>query len=585
MSLDSASAQVPSAATYTPTHTVQTIGSRWAVAAGHPLAAEAGARMLAAGGNAVDAGVAAGMCLGVVHVDMVGFAGVAPILVHLSGSRETWQVSGVGPYPAMSTPEYFRTRHGGQIAPGLARTVVPAAPDAWCTALARWGTMSFADAVAPALQHAAGGFPVSAFSAYQMSANADKYKRWPSSAALYLRDGRARRAGERLVQAELGETLRRMVAAEQRAGGSRADGIRAARDEFYRGETARRIAAFHRSEGGPLSLADLEGFSVEVERPLTTSFGRYEIAACGFWCQGPVLLQIFNMLEGLDLRALGHNSPAYLHRLVETIKLAFSDRDAYFGDPHFVPVPASLLSKAYAAVRRELVGARAWKEMPPAGDPEALAAQRRRDAAMPVAGGSHDDALDTSYVAVVDADGNGFSATPSDPNVDSPVIPGVGCVVSPRGSQGWLDPSHPSVVAPGKRPRLTPAPAMAFLDGRLFMPFGTPGGDVQQQAMLQVFLNATVFGMPLQQAIEAPRVASRSFPDSFWPHTYSPGKLEVEGRIPRETRDALTALGHDVSTWPDWEWRAGAVDAVLVAEDGARWGGADPRRGALAIVG
>jgi gamma-glutamyltranspeptidase/glutathione hydrolase len=160
----------------------------------------------------------------------------------------------------------------------------------------------------------------------------------------------------------------------------------------------------------------------------------------------------------------------------------------------------------------------------------------------------------------------------------------VGCVVSPRGSQGWLDPSHPSVVAPGKRPRLTPAPAMAFVEGRLFMPFGTPGGDVQQQAMLQVFLNTTVFGMPLQQAIEAPRVASRSFPDSFWPHAYSPGKLEVEGRIPRETRDALGALGHDVSLWPDWEWRAGAVDAVLVAEDGARWGGADPRRGAHAIA-
>jgi gamma-glutamyltranspeptidase/glutathione hydrolase len=160
----------------------------------------------------------------------------------------------------------------------------------------------------------------------------------------------------------------------------------------------------------------------------------------------------------------------------------------------------------------------------------------------------------------------------------------VGCVVSPRGSQGWLDPAHPSVVAPGKRPRLTPAPAMAFTDGRLFMPFGTPGGDVQQQAMLQVFLNATVFGMSLQQAIEAPRVASRSFPDSFWPHAYSPGKLEVEGRIPRETRDALAAIGHDVSLWPDWEWRAGAVDAVLVDEDGVRWGGADPRRGALAIA-
>ena len=586
MSLDSATEHDTSAAkpSYTPTHTTQTIGSRWAVAAGHPLAAEAGARLLGAGGNGVDAGVAAGICLGVVHVDMVSVAGVAPILVHMAKSRETFQVSGVGPYPAQSTPEFFRTRHGGQIAPGLARTVVPAAPDAWCTALERWGTMSFAEVVTPALEHAERGFPLSSFSAYQMSANADKYKRWPSSTALYLNDGRPRRMGERLVQRELAETLGRMVAAERRAGGSRAAGIRAARDEFYRGETAKRIAEFHRSEGGPLSLADLADFSVEVERPLTTTFGKYEIAACGFWCQGPVLLQIFNMLEGLPLDALGHNSPAYLHRLVETIKLAFSDRDAYFGDPHFVKVPAGLLGKAYARMRRELVGDRAWAEMPPAGDPEALAAMRRRDTALPVAGGSHDDALDTSYVAVIDEAGNGFSATPSDPNVDSPVIPGVGCVVSPRGSQGWLDPAHPSVVAPGKRPRLTPAPAMAFTDGRLFMPFGTPGGDVQQQAMLQVFLNVTVFGMPLQQAIEAPRVASRSFPDSFWPHAYSPGKLEVEGRIARDTRDALSAIGHDVSVWPDWEWRAGAVDAVVVDEAGVRWGGADPRRGALAIA-
>lgn len=586
MSLDSAShVSFPQhGASYVPTSTVQAMGSRWAVAAGHPLAAEAGARMLAAGGNAVDAGVAAGFCLGVVHPDMVSVAGVAPILVHLAGRRETWQVSGVGPYPSASTPEYFRTRHGNQIPPGLGRTVVPAAPDAWCTALERWGTMSFADAIAPALGHAERGFPVSSFSAYQMGANADKYRRWPSSEALYLPNGRAFAMGERLVQRELGETLRRMVAAEQRAGGSRATGIRAARDEFYRGETARRIAEFHRSEGGPLGLADLAEFSVDVERPLTTTFGRYEIAACGFWCQGPVLLQIFNMLEGIDLEALGHNSPAYLHLLVETIKLAFSDRDAYYGDPRFVSVPERLLSKAYAHIRRELVRERAWSEMPPAGDPEAMLSARRRESALPVAGGSSDDALDTSYVAVVDEQGNAFSATPSDPNVDSPAVPGVGCVVSPRGSQGWLDPSHPSVVAPGKRPRLTPAPAMTFVDGRVFMPLGTPGGDVQQQAMLQVFLNTTVFGMPLQQAVEAPRVASRSFPDSFWPHAYAPGKLEVEGRLARETRDALTALGHQVSLWPDWEWRAGAVCAVHVADDGTRWAGADPRRGAQAIA-
>src|SRR5215831_16399001 len=593
MSLDSVSSQQdaldPGRPVNTPTATAQVIGTRWAVAAGHPLAAAAAVRILAAGGNAIDAGVAAGITLGVVHPDMVSVAGVAPILVHTARDGATWQVSGVGPYPRMSTVEYFNTRHGGQIPPGLARTVVPAAPDAWCTALARWGTMSFAQVAAPAAEHAERGFPVSMFSAYQMAANAQKYTRWPTSSALYLREGRAYRTGEVLVQSELAETLRRMMAAEKSSPGRRARRVRAARDEFYRGETARRIAEFHRANDGPLTAEDLADFSVEVKRALTTTFNEYEVAACGFWCQGPSLLQMLNMLEGVDLKALGHNSPAYLHRLVETIKIAFSDRDAYYADPNVIKVPAErLLSKDYAALRRALVGERAWREMVPAG--EVSPQMRRRSTAMspeamlhPVAGGST-DALDTSYVAVIDAEGNGFSATPSDPNVDSPVVAGVGCVVSPRGSQGWLDPAHASVVAPGKRPRLTPAPAMAFQGGKLLMAFGTPGGDVQQQAMLQVFLNTTLFGMTPQQAVEAPRVASRSFPDSFWPHAQALGKLEAERRIPQETREALTGLGHDVSEWPDWEWRAGAVCAVKVGDEGTRWGAADPRRGALSIA-
>jgi gamma-glutamyltranspeptidase/glutathione hydrolase len=438
--------------------------------------------------------------------------------------------------------------------------------------------MSFAEVAGPATEHAERGFPVSAFSAYQMGTHAEKYTRWPSSAALYLREGRAYRLGEILVQRELGETLRRMAVAEQRAGGARAAGVRAARDEFYRGETAKRIAEFHRKHDGPLTLADLAGFAVEVAPALRGTFGRHQVAVCGFWCQGPVLLQMLNMLEGEDLVRLGHHSPAYLHRLVETVKIAFADRDAYYGDPRVVTVPAErLLSKAFAETRRALVGERAWREMPPAGD-----AGARREP-LPISGGGP-ESLDTSYVAVMDADGNAFSATPSDPNVDSPVVDGVGCVVSPRGSQGWLDPAHPSVVAPGKRPRLTPAPAMVLAGGRAVMPFGTPGGDVQQQAMLQVFLNVTVFGMSLQEAIEAPRVASRSFPDSFWPHVFSPGKLEAERRIPRDTRDALAALGHEVHEWPDWEWRAGAVCAVRAGDGGTRWAGADPRRGSHAIA-
>jgi gamma-glutamyltranspeptidase / glutathione hydrolase len=573
MSLDSVSSQ-QSAPAYRPTATVQGIGSRWAVAAGHPLAAEAAAHVLGAGGNAVDAGVAGGLTLGVVHPDMVSVAGVAPILVHLAASRETFQVSGVGPYPRASTLEYFR-RLGNQIPPGLPRTVVPAAPAAWCAALERWGTMSFADVVAAAIEHAGRGFPVSNFSAYQLTANADKYRRWPTSTALYLNNGRPFRMGERLVQAELADTLTRMARAEKRAGGTRAAGVRAARDEFYRGETAKRIAEFHRAEQGPLTQDDLAGFEVDIERAIVGTWGPWQVGVCGFWCQGPVLLQMLNLLEGTDLASLGHNSPAYLHLIAETVKVAFAEREAYYGDPHVVDVPADLLlSKAHAAERRALIRERAWREMPPAGE--------RRQAAT-IAGGA-DDTLDTSYIAVVDAEGNGFSATPSDPNVDSPAVAGVGCVVSGRGSQGWLDPAHKSVVAPGKRPRLTPAPALLLRDGKLVMPFGTPGGDVQQQAMLQVLLNHVVFDMPLQQAIEAPRVASRSFPDSFWPHAYAPGKLEVERRIGKDTRDALAARGHEVSEWPEWEWRAGAVCAVRVADDGARWTGADPRRGAHAIA-
>src|SRR5262249_18628468 len=215
--------------------------------------------------------------------------------------------------------------------------------------------------------------------------------------------------------------------------------------------------------------------------------------------------------------------------------------EAYYGDPRHVKVPAdALLSKAYADVRRALIREdRAWPSMPPAGDPDALAATR--NGAMPTAAGAgrSPSSLDTSYVAGVEAEGNAFSATPSDPNVDSPVVPGVGCVLSPRGSQGWLVPGHPSEVAPGKRPRLTPAPAMALRDGRVFMPFGTPGGDVQQQAMLQVLLNILDFDMTPQAAVEAPRVATRSFPDSFWPHPDFPGRLDCERGVAPETRAAL----------------------------------------------
>ncbi len=591
MSLDSASSQkdASGAPAAGPMH--QVMGRRWMVAAGHPLAAQAAARILEAGGNAIDAGCAAGMMLGVVHPDMVSFAGVAPILVHLARTGETFEVSGVGPYPKRATAEFFNEKCGGQIPTGLLRTVVPASPDAWCAALERWGTKSFAEVAAPAMECAEHGFPLSAFSSYQFGRSADKIRKFPTSAALYLVKGQAPPPGHLLVEAELAQTIKTMAAAELKARArGRAGAIRAARDAFYKGDIARRIAEYHAREGGLLTAEDLAEFSVEVAPALKTSFGEYEVAACGFWCQGPVLLQMLNLIEGYDWRALGHNTPRALHILAEATKLAFADREAYYGDPLHVKVPADgLLSKEYAAARRALIREdRAWPDLPPAGDPYDLRA---------VANGGHGGGhgvsgpvslspgglLDTSYVSVVDAEGNAFSATPSDPGVDSPVVPGVGCVVSPRGSQGWLAPGHPSVVAPGKRPRLTPAPAMVLRDGRAFMPFGTPGGDVQQQAMLQVLLNITAHGMAPQQAVEAPRVATRSFPDSFWPHAHAPGLLEAESRLSVETRAALAGLGHNVAEWPDWDWRAGAVCCVVARPDGILMGGADPRRGAHAI--
>ena len=585
MSLDAAQSQkhMPQAASGVMN---QVMGRRWMVAAGHPLAAQAAARILEAGGNAIDAGAAAGMMLGVVHPDMVSFAGVGPILVHVARSRKTYEVTGVGPYPRLASAEYYRTRCGGEIPTGIQRTVVPATPDAWCAALARWGTKSFAEVAAPAYECAEDGYPVSIFSAAMFERSAEKMARWPTSAALYLPGGKPPKAGQILEERELAGSIKLMMDAEAKA---RRQGpvtaIRAARDVFYRGEIARRIVAYHEKAGGLLRANDLAEFSVEVAPALKTSFHEYEVAACGFSGQGPVLLQMLNLLEGYDLAALGHNSPRALHLIVEAMKVAFADRETYYGDPKHVKVPADgLLSKVYAKARRALIHEdRAWTTLPPAGDPYGLAAVKNGASPTPPGPKGISGALDTSYVCVVDAQGHGFSSTPSDPCVDSPVVPGVGCVVSPRGSQGWLAPGHPSEVAPGKRPRLTPAPAMAFKDGKLFMPFGTPGGDVQQQAMLQVFLNVTAYGMPVQRAIEAPRLATRSFPDSFWPHPDAPGVLEIERRMPAATREALAALGHVVSEWPEWDWRAGAVCAIVVGPDGTRHGGADPRRGGHAI--
>jgi gamma-glutamyltranspeptidase/glutathione hydrolase len=313
---------------------------------------------------------------------------------------------------------------------------------------------------------------------------------------------------------------------------------------------------------------------------------------------------MLRLLEGLDLAALGHNSPAYVHLVTEAMKLAFADRERYYGDPRHVAVPGeTLLSTGYAARRRELIRPdRAWPELPPPGaipgfdgagllqggrsgaGPGAGEPERHPAAASPEAGAEPALPGDTSYVCVVDGRGNVFSATPSDVSWEGPVIPGTGFCPSSRGSQSWAVPGHASALAPGKRPRLTPNPALALRRGRWVMPFGAPGGDLQPQGMLQVFLNHVVFGMPIQEAVEAPRFVTHSFPGSFEPHESFPGRLDLEEPLGRATGEALAGLGHRVQWLPPLSIRVAGVCAIVWdQEHGVLWGGADPRRAARAM--
>ena len=560
--------------------------TRHAISAGHYLAATAGFDILQAGGNAIDAGCAAGIALGVLQSDLVDVAGVAPIMIYLAEKEEVVTIAGLGPWPKALDPELFQREHGGKIPKGVLRTVVPAAPDAWITALRRYGTMSFGEVAAAATRLARDGFPMYPLMAESLKRHEADHRAWPSTAAIFLPNGRLPETGEVFRQTDLAASLQYMADEERAAAHHGANergreaGLEAARDAFYRGDIARKIIAFMKQEGGLLSAEDLAEYRSPVGRPERRRFGDLEVFTCGAWCQGPVLLQTLALLEGTDLAGLGQNSPDYIHHMTEALKLAFADREAYYGDPAMVEVPlATLISAEYAGERRRLIRPdRAWPEMPPPGDLGRAGARFRASIGEP------NPEPDTSYVCVADRHGNLFSATPSDGSYGSPVVPGTGLIPSNRGSQSRPDPRHPAGVAPGKRPRLTPNPALAIKGRDQFLPFGTPGGDVQTQAMLQVLLNVFVFGQDPQAAIESPRFATYSFPSSFAPFDYYPGRLAVEGRIPEPVTAELERRGHQIQRWPDWIWTAGAVCAILAdRRRGVMEAGADPRRAAYAI--
>lgn len=559
-------------------------GRQWAVSSGHSLASLAAQRILDRGGNAIDAGVAAGICTNVVQSDMSSFAGVAAIIIYLAKERRVVTISGVGPWPKAASIRYFQEHHDGKLPLGVLRTVVPAAPDAWLTALSRFGTLGVSDVMADAIALARDGFPMHPFLYNTIADHRQVMEQWPATRAIYFPDGRLPSLGEPFLQHDLATTLQTLVdAAKRQAHKGREAAIRAARDCFYTGEIGQRIVQFYKQEGGFLTGEDMAEFRVDVEASVHGAYRDYDVHVCGFWSTGPVLLQMLHMLEAFPIESCAHNSADYLHLVAEVMKLAFADREQYYGDPRFEDVPIQgLLNKEYARERLKLMSTdHAWREMPPFGNPYGFEGRPRSVAPRthpgPTAKGRNH--FGTSALTVVDAGGNAFVATTSDTVYWTPVVPGLGLTVSGRGLQSWLDANHPSSLQPGKRPRMTPNPAIMLKDGKVAFTVASPGSDVQPQAMLQVLLNMLHFEMTPQEAVSAPRCGTWSFPDSFYPHAYEPGDLKVESRVATATLENLRLKGHQLEVWQGWDWRAGGVVAVRVdPQTGVRSAGADPRR-------
>ena len=562
-------------------------GHRYVVSSGHELATLAAFETLENGGNAIDAGVAAILTLGVVYSDQVSVAGVAPMIVRLAETGEVVTIAGVGGWPRALDVDAYIERHGGAIPPGVRRTVVPAAPDACLQALERWGTMTFRDVAARAVRYACKGFPRHPVMLDYVRSHADDFRHWPENVAIWMPRGVVPSPGERLVQADLGRTLQFLCDEERAAGSDRMAGLAAVRRAFYRGDVAQNILAHHKENDGLLAAADLESFRCQILPSVSRRFRwggeDVEIHTCGAWCQGPFLLEALSIADAAGIGAQEYGSDAYLHTVSETLKLTFADREGYLGDPDFVDVPLdTLIGDAYAAERSKAIDPR--KASPGMPRPGKVPGHEAYVPPIATCEAPLKPPPDTSIVCVIDRDGNGLCSTPSDTSWDTPVVPGTGLAISSRGAQSWAVQGHPSCLAPGKRPRLTPNPCFALSPGRWIMPFGTPGGDTQIQANLQTLLGHLVFGLGLQDAVETPRLVTHSHPDSFAPHAARAGLVTLEGRIDEATSDALAARGHRIERLAEWSHWTGGVCAVRKdVETGEIEGAADPRRMSRAL--
>jgi len=585
--ISSSSAQTP------PTYRPTVRGTRGVVAGGHPLVAEAGMRMLHRGGNAIDAGVAATLAGSVIEFSHFAFGGEVPVIIKPANKSDVVVINGQGQAPQLATIEFFEKQRKNQNEPALipstgpTAATVPGVLDAMIVALQNYGTMKLADVLQPAIE-LADGFPIDELRVQYIKNTRGVFEKWKDTADIFLPGGKVPEVGDIFVQKNLANTLRELVAVEKKnARRGRVAALEAVRDYFYRGPLAKRYCDAIEKAGGLMRVGDMAAFRADIDQPTKISFHGYEIYKVGFWSQGPVMLQALNLLEAYDLKAMGHNSPDYVHTLTEANKLAFADRDRYYGDPRFVKIPgAELLSKDYAETRRTLIDPKSASLEQQPGDPvnkKAVARLIGIANPIPVEIPEAERAHDTTCVNVIDAAGNVFSATPSGAWLPSFVAGDTGIPISSRLQSALLQRGHPNELKPGKRPRITLSPTLVMKDGQLFAALSTPGGDNQDQALLQVLFNVIEFGMNPQEAVEAARFETQHFVSSFADHKFNPGSLIVEKRIGDALIEEMKRRGHKVQVNADFAPTAAPTIITFDPKTKLIQAGADVRRGRYAI--
>ena len=564
-------------------------GTFGVVTSTHWIATAVGMSVLEKGGNAFDAGIATAFALQVLEPHLNGPGGDVPVIVHDVKRGKTEVVCGQGPAPAGATIAHYRSL-GLDMVPGtgLLAACVPGMFDAWMLLLRDYGTMRVADVLTPAIFYARSGHPLVERASATIGVVADLFRdHWPTSAAVYLPDGKVPQPGVLFTNPTLADTYERVLREAESAGSDRVAQIERARKIWSQGFVAEAIDKFCRTQEvmdvtgerhrGVLTGADMAAWQAHVEAPLTYDYGRYTVCKAGIWSQGPVLLQQLALLKGFDLDGLDPTGTEFIHLQVECAKLAFADREKFYGDPDFSDIPAAtLLSDRYNDERRKLVTDKASLDLRP-GSIEgfgAVVAMRRAEGARGAVGafGAGEPTVgrlgevngDTVHFDIVDRDGNMISSTPSGGWLQSsPVIPELGFCLGTRAQMFWLDEKHPAALVPGKRPRTTLSPTMALRDGEPYLAWGSPGGDQQDQWTTQFFLRHVHCDMNLQEAIDAPAWHSEHFPISFWPRTARPGVLVIESRVPEATIKELRARGHEVEVGPGWsEGRLTAASRV-----------------------